>query len=75
MSFKSQYYSLDENFNNYNIITDDNKPNIEYYVSEKKHTNTIGNSNKKGPVNTFPLGWTCYKKDNRWVCPMRGDKS
>ena len=42
MSFKSQYYSLDENFTNYNIITDDNKPNIEYYVAEKKNTNTIG---------------------------------
>jgi len=75
MSFKPQYYSLDENFKNYNIITDDNKPNIEYYVAEKpQNNNNIQKSKKPTFVNTFPLGWTCYKKDNRWICPMRGDK-
>lgn len=74
MSFKSQFYSLDENVGNYNIITNDNKPNIEYFIAPKPNNIELKKSKKPKVVNTFPLGWTCYKKDNRWICPMRGDK-
>ena len=73
MSFKSQYYNLNENFDNFDINEDNKKANIQYSVYEKPYDNKSIKKNKP-PVNTFPLAWTCYKKDNRWICPMRGDK-
>lgn len=39
-------------------------------ISNKKKTNIITNDNVS---NNFPLAWTCYKSNNKWICPMRGD--
>lgn len=64
MSFHSQYFELNNNDTNYNLL--DNKT-IKNNI-QKKHNKT----NK--PVNTFPLAWTCYKKNGKFFCPMRGDK-
>ena len=72
MSFKSQYYNLNENFDNFDINIDNKKTNIQYSVYEKPYDNK--SIKKETSVNTFPLAWTCYKKDNKWICPMRGDK-
>lgn len=58
----------------------------EYYKNiEKIKNKNMGlehfnnkNSKKSVPVpseiNTFPLGWTCYESNGKWICPLRGDK-
>ena len=83
MSFKSQYFELNEPFtSNYNILDNtscSNKPinNISISIKDKNMLNSGSSSNpinNPSPPNTFPLAWTCYKKNNRYFCPMRGDK-
>ena len=68
MSFKSEFMQINEGFEDYTLLDRNNK--ISYYVTEKKNNTATKNSK----VNNFPMAWTCYKKNNRYICPMRGDK-
>mgnify|MGYP001187947885 CR=1 FL=1 len=66
MSFNNLYFELDNNKNeNYNLL--ENKVT-------KKSNDTKKLSKGKKAVNNFPLAWTCYKKNGKYICPMRGDK-
>ena len=77
-------FKLIENFENIsskNCMKENTQLN---YIENKKkadknNINTNINKNKKNykknnEVNTFPLAWTCYQNNGKWICPMRGDK-
>ena len=69
MSFKSQYLEFKESFSdNYNLAHNNNK-NRNTTDSESPQI-----ENNKPTYNPFPMAWTCYKKNNKYICPMRGDK-
>ena len=65
----SQYYEINENdTGDYTLLNNINK-------AKKSSSKNPKNTNKKSQkVNTFPMAWTCYKKDGKFICPMRGDK-
>ena len=75
-------FKLIENFENIPsqkcVKTTQNVNNMENKKNAEKNNINI-NKNKKNykknnEVNTFPLAWTCYQNNGKWVCPMRGDK-
>ena len=68
----SQYYEINENdTGDYSLL---NNTNTAKKSSVKIQKNTKDTNKKSQKVNTFPMAWTCYKKDGKFICPMRGDK-
>jgi hypothetical protein len=57
---------IKENKKNYDCVKHQN------HINNKKKINNVTNNNM--PTNNFPLSWTCYESNNKWICPMRGDK-
>tara|TARA_Y100000991_G_scaffold214778_1_gene203321 strand:+ start:1021 stop:1320 length:300 start_codon:yes stop_codon:yes gene_type:complete len=83
--YNKKDFRLIENFENINVKnTNINSKNIYYnkklnnQLIQVNKNNQLNQkftklTNKEEPVNTFPLAWTCYKSNDKWICPMRGD--
>ena len=66
----SNYYEINENdTGDYSLLNNTNVPKKSVKNQKTKNMNR-----KSQKVNTFPMAWTCYKKDGKFICPMRGDK-
>ena len=64
------YYEINENdTGDYTLLKNTASSNTT--IKKPKNVQSKKSSQK---VNTFPMAWTCYKKDGKFVCPMRGDK-
>ena len=86
MSFKSNFMCISSDYGynkkDFNLINENTKSekNVNFnnlknnkVIEKKVIENFSSKSNQE--VNTFPLGWTCYRNNNgKWICPMRGDK-
>ena len=82
--YNKKDFNLIEKFENTcidskNIDTSNNISNTQLNNHNQNKFNNINIKKhihkQKKPVNTFPLAWTCYQNNGKWVCPMRGDKN
>ncbi len=84
LHLKCKYSNSEWQDSNFSVFEEYKEPRVEYFNSNvehfynynKKNDNQNLSNKNNSPVNTFPLGWTCYKdKNNKWCCPMRGDSN
>ena len=67
----SMYYEINENDTGDYTLLKNTASSKNPTIKNPKNVQSKKSSQK---VNTFPMAWTCYKKDGKFVCPMRGDK-
>ena len=64
------YYEINDNDTGDYTLLKDTVPSKNHSKKKPK----MAQSKQSQQVNNFPMAWTCYKKNGKFICPMRGDK-